>query len=83
MMALLSNHSPSRQFDSICRHRTQGSYELEFLGETSYSYILEVSGLETGTFDVRINVARGNPCSNSYKEVLIDFNTPADMQSFP
>ena len=80
MMALLSNHSSSRQFDSICRHRSQGSFELQYLGETSYSYILEVSGLESRDFDIRIHVARGNPCSNSYREFIVDFEASLDSR---
>ncbi|MHA2117984.1 MAG: hypothetical protein ACW98J_03610 [Candidatus Thorarchaeota archaeon] len=87
MMKIVSTHSDSRGYNSICRHRTSNP-DNPFLGETSYSYILEVFETDTGEFDVRMHVARGNPCSNTFHEVKVDFMMPmadkqAIVQEFP
>jgi hypothetical protein len=73
MIEILSSHSESRGFDSICRHWDSDSSN-QFLGETSYSYVLEVLVQDSSSFDMRINVARKNPCSSTFREVLIDFS---------
>ena len=71
---LLSSHSESRGYDSICRHRKDEPKSDPFHGETVYSYILEVDWEESERVDFRIYVARGNPCSNAFKEFQIDFD---------
>ncbi|MFW9888924.1 MAG: hypothetical protein ACFFER_12120 [Candidatus Thorarchaeota archaeon] len=87
MIEIVCTHSESRGYNSICRHRTSDPDD-PLLGETSYSYILEV--LKTGVeeFDIRIHVARGNPCSNTFQEIEVDFTLPPIerkkiVQSFP
>ncbi len=88
MMKILSSHSKTRGFDSICRHRTMAPDESPFLGETSYSYILEVLKMGLDKFDFRIHAARGNPCSSKYDETVVDFlSSPAErfaiVKGFP
>jgi hypothetical protein len=74
IIQLMGTHSPSKGFDSICRHRSAGTLSNPYLGETVYSYIGEVSGLASGNMEFRINVTPGNPCSGTYKEFIIDFD---------
>lgn len=76
MTQLLSTHKEGRGFDSICRHRSSNPRENPYLGETVYSYIAEVSDLDTDSFEFRIKVAAGNPCSGTYDEFVIDFDSP-------
>jgi hypothetical protein len=88
MMKILSSHSQTRGFDSICRHRMMTPDESPFLGETSYSYIVEVLKVGSNEFDFRIHAARGTPCSNRYDEIVVDFSSsPAQrraiVKSFP
>ncbi|MFX1603951.1 MAG: hypothetical protein ACFFCK_10740 [Promethearchaeota archaeon] len=88
MMKILSSHSDTRGFDSICRHRGMDPGESPFLGETSYSYIAEVLKLGPDKFDFRIHASRGNPCSNKYDETVVDFSSsPAErfatIRGFP
>jgi hypothetical protein len=78
MMKILSSHSETRGFDSICRHRKTAAGESPFLGETSYSYIVEVLKIGSGKFDFRIHAARGNPCTNKYDETVVDFSSSCD-----
>ncbi|MHA2142002.1 MAG: carcinine hydrolase/isopenicillin-N N-acyltransferase family protein [Candidatus Thorarchaeota archaeon] len=81
MMEIVSTHSDSRGYNSICRHKAS-SPDNPFLGETSYSYILEVLRSEPSTFDIRLHVARGNPCSNTFHEIKVDFDiSSADKQA--
>jgi len=75
MMKILSSHSETRGFDSICRHRMMAPGESPFLGETSYSYIVEILKTGSDKFDFRIHAARGNPCSNKYDETVVDFSS--------
>ncbi|NHJ13465.1 MAG: hypothetical protein EAX95_07295 [Candidatus Thorarchaeota archaeon] len=75
MIEILSSHSDSRGFDSICRHWSSDPSN-QYLGETSYGYILEVEGAkDSSNLDMRIHVSKGNPCSSTFKEVLIDFDS--------
>ncbi|MHA2068071.1 MAG: carcinine hydrolase/isopenicillin-N N-acyltransferase family protein [Candidatus Thorarchaeota archaeon] len=72
MMEIVSTHSDSRGYNSICRHRAS-NLDNPFLGETSYSYILEVLGNDSNHFDIRLHVAQGTPCSNTFQEIEVDF----------
>ncbi|MHA2303271.1 MAG: carcinine hydrolase/isopenicillin-N N-acyltransferase family protein [Candidatus Thorarchaeota archaeon] len=87
MMEIVCTHSDSRGYDSICRHWSSNP-DNPLLGETSYSYILEVLKTNSNAFDIRMHAARGNPCSNTFREILLDFAaSPSDkqelVQSFP
>ncbi|MFW9913244.1 MAG: hypothetical protein ACFFEU_12275 [Candidatus Thorarchaeota archaeon] len=87
MIEILCTHSESQGYDSICRHRTSDPDD-PLLGETSYSYILEVLRTNAEEFDIRIHVARGNPCSNTFQEFELDFTSPSSkrqkiVQSIP
>ena len=77
---LLGTHSVSKGFDSICRHRSEGTAANPYLGETVYSYIIEVSGLSSSDMEFRINVTPGNPCCGTYKEFVIDFDAPPEKK---
>ncbi len=80
--AMLSIHSESRGFDSICRHRDGIVASEHKLGETVYSYILEVLMLDGKTPEVSIQVAKGNPCSNTFKQFDVNFDsTKEEKQS--
>ncbi|MHA2424940.1 MAG: carcinine hydrolase/isopenicillin-N N-acyltransferase family protein, partial [Candidatus Thorarchaeota archaeon] len=76
MTQVLSTHREGRGFDSICRHRSDNPRAEPYLGETVYSYIAEVSGLETEKLEFRIKVAAGNPCTSTFEEFVIDFESP-------
>jgi hypothetical protein len=76
MTQLLSNHSEGRGFDSICRHRSDNPRMEPYLGETVYSYVAEVSGFDSDELEFRIKVAAGNPCTSTYDEFVIDFDSP-------
>ncbi len=77
---LLGTHSVSRGFDSICRHRSNGTIANPYLGETVYSYIIEVSGLASSDMEFRMNVTPGTPCHGTYKEFAIDFDATAEKK---
>ncbi len=77
IIEILSTHAKGKGYDSICRHRTGARGEDPWLGETSYSYIIEV---ETKPFDFRIHVAPGNPCSTTFHEVQLDFKTTSEAK---
>ncbi|MCK4280074.1 MAG: hypothetical protein KAW94_05825 [Candidatus Thorarchaeota archaeon] len=77
IIEILSTHAKGKGYDSICRHRTGMRGEDPWLGETSYSYIIEV---ETKPFDFRIHVAPGNPCSTTYHEVQLDFQASSEAK---
>ena len=77
---ILSTHSTSKGFDSICRHHSDNSMDNPYLGETLYSYISEVVTLGIGRFEFRISVAKGNPCSELYMEYEIDFDIPREKK---
>lgn len=79
MITIVTDHSGSRGFDSICRHRDSLPDD-PFLGETSYSYILEVLQLAPDDFDIRMHITRGNPCSSTFSEFQVDFSSPLDMK---
>lgn len=76
MTQLLCTHSESRGFDSICRHLSSNPRTEPYRGETVYSYIAEVSGIDSDTLEFRINVTPGNPCTGMFKELVIDFDSP-------
>ena len=76
MTQLLSTHREGRGFNSICRHRAPNPRLEPYLGETVYSYITEVSGIDSGSLEFRIKVTAGNPCTSTYDEFLVDFNSP-------
>ncbi|MGY5852788.1 MAG: hypothetical protein RTU92_04400 [Candidatus Thorarchaeota archaeon] len=79
MIDLLSTHSSSRGYDSICRHKSEPSNLSPFQGQTVYSYIVEITGMQIDDLDFRIHVARGPPCIDTYKEVVIGFDmSPED-----
>jgi len=75
MAQLLSTHREGRGFDSICRHRASIPRSEPYLGETVYSYIAEVSGIDTDILEFRIKVAAGNPCTSTYDEFVVDFDS--------
>lgn len=76
MTQLLSAHRNGRGFDSICRHRSSTPRSEPYLGETIYSYIAEVSGIGTEKLEFRIKVAAGNPCTSTFDEFVVDFDSP-------
>ena len=80
IVQLMGTHSASRGFDSICRHRSDTTVTNPYLGETVYSYIIEVSGLASNDFEFRFSVTPGNPCCGTYKEFVIDFNAPEEKK---
>ncbi|MFW9794494.1 MAG: carcinine hydrolase/isopenicillin-N N-acyltransferase family protein [Candidatus Thorarchaeota archaeon] len=87
MTQVLSTHREGRGFDSICRHRSESPREDPYHGETVYSYIAEVSGIDSDTLEFRIKVAAGNPCTSTYDEFVVDFNSPESkyniLKNFP
>lgn len=76
MTQLLSTHRDGRGFDSICRHRSSTPRSEPYLGETVYSYIAEVSGIGSEKLEFRIKVAAGNPCTSTFDEFVVDFDSP-------
>ncbi|MGY5857956.1 MAG: carcinine hydrolase/isopenicillin-N N-acyltransferase family protein [Candidatus Thorarchaeota archaeon] len=76
MTQLLSTHSESRGFDSICRHLSSNPRTEPYRGETVYSYVVEASGLDDNKLEFRLNVTPGNPCIGMFKEFVIDFDSP-------
>jgi hypothetical protein len=85
VIGLLSHHSETKGYDSICRHRLTGD---RYVGETVYSYILEVGKQNKGDLVFQMHVARSNPCSNPYERILIDYNASTDerkrvVEDFP
>ncbi|MFW9787337.1 MAG: carcinine hydrolase/isopenicillin-N N-acyltransferase family protein [Candidatus Thorarchaeota archaeon] len=87
MTQLLSSHKEGRGFNSICRHRSENPQSEPYLGETVYSYIAEVSSIESDSFEFRIKVVAGNPCTGTYDEFVVDFTSPESkfnlMSNFP
>ncbi|MHA1948420.1 MAG: carcinine hydrolase/isopenicillin-N N-acyltransferase family protein [Candidatus Thorarchaeota archaeon] len=87
MTQLLSTHRDGKGFDSICRHRSENPRMKPYLGETVYSYVAEVSGIESGVFEFRIKVAAGNPCTSTFDEFVVDFTSPESkfsiLKNFP
>lgn len=87
-ISILSTHSDSRGFDSICRHRDALVTSGATLGETSYGYIIEIILLGDQPPETFFHVVRGNPCSNPFKQVLVDFDglesgRPKIIEGFP
>jgi hypothetical protein len=76
MTQLLSTHTEGRGFDSICRHRSSNPRADPYLGETVYSYIVEATGIDSENMEFRIKVSAGNPCTSTYDEFVIDFDSP-------
>ncbi len=87
MTQLLSTHKEGRGFNSICRHRSPNPRADPYLGETVYSYIAEVSGIDSENLEFRLKVAAGNPCTSTFDEFVIDFDSPENkfniMSNFP
>ncbi|MCK4565790.1 MAG: hypothetical protein KAU48_00635, partial [Candidatus Thorarchaeota archaeon] len=58
-----------------------------YRGETVYSYIAEVSGFDSEKLEFRLKVAQGNPCTGTFKEFVIDFDSPESkftlMNNYP
>ncbi len=81
MTQLLSTHHSDRGFESICRHRSSNPRADPYLGETVYSYIAEVSWIDSDSLEFRIKVAAGNPCTSTYDEFLVDFDSPESKYS--
>ncbi len=79
-LSLVSTHSTSRGFDSICRHKNAIVSSEALLGETSYSYIIEMTLLGDPMPEIVFHVARGNPCSDPFKQVLVDFSSDSDTR---
>ena len=87
-ISIVSSHSSSKGFNSICRHKDADSGGVPYLGETSYSYIIEGLDLGEGSLDLTFHVSRSNPCSNPFKSIPVEFDSNADimkqfMESFP
>ena len=76
MTQLLSTHRDDRGFNSVCRHLHKNPKLNPYQGETVYSYVIEISGLQEGSLEFRLNVTQGNPCSGTFKEFVIDFDSP-------
>lgn len=81
MTQLLSTHRNGRGFDSICRHRSGNPRTDPYLGETVYSYVAEVSGIGSERLEFRVKVAAGNPCTSTFEEFVIDFDSPGNKYS--
>ena len=76
MSQILCTHRDDRGFNSICRHLPTNPKSNPHQGETVYSYIIEISGLQEKALEFRLNVTPGNPCSGTFKEFVIDFDSP-------
>lgn len=87
MTQLLGTHKEGRGFDSICRHLSSNPRTEPYRGETVYSYIAEVSGFDSEKLEFRLKVAQGNPCTGTFKEFVIDFDSPESkftlMNNYP
>jgi hypothetical protein len=75
-ISVVSSHSQSKGFDSICRHRDAPSANGEYLGQTAYSYIIEVQQGMHHSYDIALYVSRGNPCSSTFQKLPVDFESP-------
>jgi hypothetical protein len=85
VIKLLSTHSKTKGYDSICRHRLSGE---KYVGETTYAYIFEVIKYSESDLYFQIHVARSNPCINPFEKIIIDFDLSKDekkdvVQNFP
>lgn len=76
MTQLLGTHREGFGFDSICRHPATNPRTEPYRGETVYSYVAEVSGFDSDQLEFRFNVTQGNPCTGTFKEFVIDFDSP-------
>ena len=87
MTQLLGTHKEGRGFDSICRHISSNPRTEPYRGETVYSYIAEVSGFNSEELEFRLKVAQGNPCTSTFKEFIVDFDSPESkftlMNNYP
>ena len=87
MTQLLSTHEEGRGLNSICRHLPENPKSNPYHGETVYSYILEGSEKEDGKLEFRLKVTPGNPCTGTFMEFKIDFDSPESkfniMNSYP
>ena len=76
MTQLLSTHEDGRGLNSICRHLPDNPKSNPYHCETVYSYILEASENESGKVEFRLKVTPGNPCTGTFKEFEVDFDSP-------
>ena len=76
MTQLLCSHEEGRGVDSICRHLPENPKSNPYHGETVYSYILEASEIQSRKIEFRLKVTPGNPCTGTFKEFKIDFDSP-------
>ncbi|MFO7837565.1 MAG: carcinine hydrolase/isopenicillin-N N-acyltransferase family protein [Candidatus Thorarchaeota archaeon] len=76
---ILSMHSESRGFDSICRHANGNDFGMPFLGLTVYSYVVDILYQDNRLRDAAFYVAPGNPCVNTYKKMDVDFNASQEV----
>lgn len=74
-ISIVSTHSPSKGFDSICRHLNAHAADREYLGQTAYSYIIEVQKGKAQSRDIVFYVSRGNPCSSPFRDFSVDFES--------
>ncbi|MHA1962479.1 MAG: carcinine hydrolase/isopenicillin-N N-acyltransferase family protein [Candidatus Thorarchaeota archaeon] len=81
IIKIMSHHSDTMGFDSICRHRNAPSLSSQYLGETSYSYIIEMTDLSPKSTEVIFHVSRGNPCTVPYMSIPIRFDIPEDEKN--
>jgi hypothetical protein len=75
-ISVVSTHSASKGFDSICRHLDAPSANGEYLGQTAYSYIIEIQEATHHSCEIVFYVSRGNPCSSTFQEFPVDFELP-------
>jgi hypothetical protein len=87
MTQLLCTHVEGRGLNSICRHLPDDTRSNPYHGETVYSYIAEISGFDSEKLEFRLKVTPGNPCIGTFKEFLIDFDSPESkyniMSNYP
>ncbi len=74
-ISIVSSHSPNKGFDSICRHLGAHDADGEYLGQTAYSYIIEVQKGKGQSRDIVFYVSRGNPCSSPFRDFSVDFES--------
>jgi hypothetical protein len=88
VISLLSTHSETKGYDSICRHRLATIDSDKYLGETTYGYIIEMYKNEGRDLEFSIHVAQSNPCMNPFQKIKIDFDSSREekkivVSSFP
>ena len=78
---IMSAHTDDRGFSSICRHPLDTPNIEPYRGQTVFSYLAEVSSIGLDDFEFRISIAKGNPCSELYKEYQLDFDSPVEEKN--